>query len=94
MSVYGFGHSGASFENIYTGTGGLASAGVAHVTFMQSPAHAANILSSQSRVGIGVTCSGGRLYVTQRFGGPAWPAQWGPFGMAAPVRADLAGPSC
>jgi uncharacterized protein YkwD len=56
-------------ENLFAGTGGAADAGSAHLGLMGSATHRENILLAQGQlVGIGVTCSGGRLVVVEDFG--------------------------
>jgi uncharacterized protein YkwD len=54
-------------ENIISGGCGM-SAGQMHAAWMGSPSHRANILGNFSALGIGVTCGGGRVYVTEDFG--------------------------
>jgi uncharacterized protein YkwD len=36
--------------------------------WMNSPGHRANILGSFNVIGVGVVCSGGRVWATQSFG--------------------------
>jgi uncharacterized protein YkwD len=56
-------------ENILVGSCGL-SAGEMHQAWMNSAGHRANILSpSYNVIGIGIVCSGGRVWATQNFGG-------------------------
>jgi uncharacterized protein YkwD len=53
-------------ENLYVGPGG--SPGAIEAAWMASPAHRAEILTAgYDRVGIGMTSSGGRLWVTANF---------------------------
>lgn len=54
-------------ENILVGTCST-SAGEIQRTWMNSPAHRANILGSYTMIGIGAVCTNGRLWVTQNFG--------------------------
>lgn len=55
-------------ENILVGSCGL-SAGQMHQAWMNSAGHRANILSpSYNVIGIGIVCSGGRVWATQNFG--------------------------
>jgi uncharacterized protein YkwD/ribosomal protein L24E len=109
MSRSGFRHSNISAllgdgrlsyvgENIAWASGPGANSGKLHSMWMQSTGHRNNMLSpTYNVVGIGVHCSGGRLYATQSFGrlsstGPGAPA---PATSATPfVRSDLGGVGC
>jgi uncharacterized protein YkwD len=55
-------------ENIAWGSGTNATVAVLHKALMDSSGHRANILGDFTRVGVGVTVSGGRMWVTQNFG--------------------------
>ena len=56
-------------ENIFAGEGGGADAGAAHVGFMRSADHRANMLLPQGQlVGIGAACFNGKLVVVEDFG--------------------------
>ena len=84
MSSTGFRHSNldavigglSSFhyslaENIYWGTGPHGNSAVAHQTLMDSKGHRTNILeTAYTTVGIGIVCTGGRVWVTELFGHP------------------------
>ncbi len=66
-------------ENIFSGSGSAANAGAAHVGFMHSPDHRANMLLPQGQlVGIGAACLNGTLMVVEDFairtGAPLPPA--------------------
>jgi uncharacterized protein YkwD len=86
-------------ENIFMAAG-PAPAGFAHVGWMESPSHRANLLSpGWDRVGIGVLCTDGGWYATQNFGrtagagGPADPPDEPP--PEDPVaRPERDGPTC
>jgi|tagenome__1003787_1003787.scaffolds.fasta_scaffold20985987_2 hypothetical protein len=55
-------------ENLFSGSGGAADAGTAHVALMQSPDHRANVLMRQGQlVGIAAVCSGNTLMVVEDF---------------------------
>ena len=54
-------------ENILVG-GCNMSAAEMEQAWMNSPSHRANILGSYNVIGVGVVCSGGRLWATQSFG--------------------------
>jgi uncharacterized protein YkwD len=55
-------------ENIAMGSGTSATVAVLHQALMNSSGHRANILGDFTRVGVGVTVSGGKMWVTQNFG--------------------------
>jgi hypothetical protein len=55
-------------ENIAWGSGTSATVAVLHQALMDSPGHRANILGDFTRVGVGVTVSGGKMWVTEDFG--------------------------
>jgi uncharacterized protein YkwD len=56
-------------ENLYSGTGGAADAGTAHLALMASVEHRENLLLPQGQlVGVGAACSGGMLVVVEDFG--------------------------
>jgi hypothetical protein len=55
-------------ENIAWGSGTNATVAVLHQALMNSSGHRANILGDFTRVGVGVTVSGGKMWVTQNFG--------------------------
>ncbi len=66
-------------ENIFSGSGSAANAGAAHVGFMHSADHRANMLLPQGQlVGIGAACLNGTLMVVEdfaiRMGAPLPPA--------------------
>ncbi len=60
-------------EDLFGGSGaGAETAGMAHVTLMQSDGHRANILlPEESLVGVGAGCMNGELIVVEDFGTPA-----------------------
>jgi uncharacterized protein YkwD len=55
-------------ENIASGSGTSATVAVLHQALMNSSGHRANILGDFTRVGVGVTVTGGKMWVTQDFG--------------------------
>ncbi|MEY2568760.1 MAG: hypothetical protein QOE35_3289 [Actinomycetota bacterium] len=61
------GWSGAA-ENIAWGSGTNATVDVLHQGFMNSTGHRDNILGDYTRVGVGVTVTGGKMWVTEDFG--------------------------
>jgi uncharacterized protein YkwD len=66
-------------ENLFSGTGGAADAGTAHVALMHSPEHRANMLLRQGQlVGIAALCQNHTLMVVEDFaikmGAPLPPA--------------------
>jgi uncharacterized protein YkwD len=80
-------------ENLFSGSGGAADAGTAHVALMQSPDHRANMLLRQGQlVGIAAVCSQGTLMVVEDFaikmGAPLPPP-----GQAIPPELPIAAPS-
>jgi len=85
-------------ENIFEGSGSYGTAGSAHVAFMTSAAHRAQMLNSGlTSLGVGAYCSGGTLYVTQDFG--TWVSRPAPPSGAIPpvnpiVRDDYNGVRC
>lgn len=88
-------------ENIFSSTGPVP-AGQAHVGWMGSDGHRANLLSPQwDRLGIGVYCApDGAVYATQNFGRTT-PAGGGPADVTQDVppdepvaRPDVDGPTC
>ena len=85
-------------ENIAWAEGSGAGSGMLHRTWMQSEGHRNNMLSPHfTWVGIGVYCSGGKVFATQSFGraatlGPGKPA---PYAAAGPfVRSSGKGSTC
>ena len=85
-------------ENIAWASGSGAGSGTLHRSWMQSQGHRNNMLSPHFNwVGIGVYCSGGKVFATQTFGrashlGPGRPAPYtasGPF-----VRSGGNGSTC
>ena len=54
-------------ENILVGSCGMSAADMERA-WMNSPGHRANILGAFNVVGVGVVCSGGKLWATQSFG--------------------------
>jgi hypothetical protein len=54
-------------ENIAWGSGTSATVAVLHQSLMNSPGHRDNILGDFTRVGVGVTVSGGKMWVTEDF---------------------------
>jgi hypothetical protein len=85
-------------ENIFEGSGAYGTAGSAHVAFMTSAGHRAQMLNSGlTSLGVGAYCSGGTLYVTQDFG--TWVSHPAPPSGAIPpvnpiVRNDYNGVRC
>jgi hypothetical protein len=55
-------------ENIAWGSGSNANVAVLHQALMDSPGHRDNILGDYTRVGVGVTITGDKMYVTEDFG--------------------------
>ena len=56
-------------ENIYTGNGSYRDSGSAHVAFMHSDPHRADILvDGLTSIGVGAACVNGTLWVTEDFG--------------------------
>jgi len=86
-------------ENIFSGSGGAATAGAAHVGFMRSADHRENMLLPQGQlVGIGAACFHDRLVVVEdfaiRMGAPLPPAGQ-PIPPVNPIVAPkLGGASC
>jgi uncharacterized protein YkwD len=86
-------------ENIFSATGPVPS-GQAHLGWMKSEGHRANLLSPNwDLVGVGVHCApDGRVYATQNFGRTIQPGptvQVDPSPPEEPItRADPAGPGC
>lgn len=59
-------------ENIYWGTGPHGNSAVAHQTLMDSSGHRTAILeTAYTTLGIGIVCTGGRVWVTELFGHPS-----------------------
>lgn len=86
-------------ENIFAATG-PAPASTIHVGWMRSDGHRANVLRDAfDRLGIGVVCADdGRVWATQRFGGPAGGAMRRPSRESPPqepiVASEGEGPRC
>jgi uncharacterized protein YkwD len=79
-------------ENIFSGSGGAADAGAAHVGFMRSAEHRSNMLLPQGQlVGIGAACLNGTLMVVEDFaitmGSPLPPA-----GQSVPAENPIVAP--
>jgi uncharacterized protein YkwD len=85
-------------ENIAWASGSSARSGTLHTMWMQSTGHRNNMLSpSHNVVGIGVYCSGGKIWATQTFGrlASSGPGSTAPNSAAEPfVRRDGGGAGC
>ena len=86
-------------ENIFSGSGSAANAGAAHVGFMHSPDHRANMLLPQGQLaGIGAACLNGTLMVVEdfaiRMGAPLPPAGQPVPPMNPIVAPETTGASC
>ncbi len=80
-------------ENLFSGTGGAANAGTAHVALMGSVSHRENILLPQGQlVGIGAVCRGSKLVVVEDFAIKAG-APMPPPGQGIPPAQPIVAPS-
>jgi uncharacterized protein YkwD len=98
QSPYFVGYQGLG-ENIYRGTGSLATSGAAHVAWMQADGHRTNLLNpGYDSVGIGVYCAAdGQLWLSVNFGrvrGSAAPPLSSAVPPAAPVTQTGSGITC
>jgi uncharacterized protein YkwD len=98
QSPYFVGYQGLA-ENIYRGTGSLATSGAAHIAWMQADGHRSNLLNpGYDSIGVGVYCAAdGQLWLTVNFGrvrGSAAPAIASGVPPAAPLTQSGAGISC
>jgi len=91
-------HFAALRENIYTGNGMYRDAGSAHIAFMRSDPHRADILvPGLTSVGVGAACVNGTLWVTEDFGvalGNPMPAPISAPPLYPIARPGESGPSC